>query len=128
MKKFFLTICVILLFAIPVFSAGQEMSNPYIQWHKTAIGTVLSTNQVSMTQAVAVIKAAPTSGHYRYSILIRNMDAANTVYVGGSTVTATTGFPLKAGESMTLDRNFAAVYGICGTGLTATVAYIEEGY
>lgn len=123
----FVALCSV-CFVSGAFSAGIEQSNPPIQWHKTAIGSVLTANQVSMTQTAAVIKAAPTTGHYRYSITIRNLDASNTVYLGASGVTSSTGFPLKAGESITFDRNFAAIYGICGTGLTATVAYIEEGY
>ena len=118
----------ILLITVNAFAFGIEQSNPYIQAHKTAIGTVLNANRVAMTAAAAVIKAAPATGHYRYSITIRNLDTTNTVYIGGSGVTAATGYPIKSGESFTLDRNFAAIYGICDTGLTASVAYFEEAY
>jgi hypothetical protein len=128
MKKLFIFIFVLICLPVVSYAAGQEQKNPYIQWMRTTIGTVVTANQVSMTATAAVIKAAPATGHYRYSITIRNLDAANTVYIGIVGVTSSTGFPLKPYEAITLDRNSAAIYGICATGLTATVSYIEEGF
>lgn len=92
----------------------------------SAASSAFTTAQVAMTQAAAAIKAAPTTGHSRYSITIVNM-GTSTVYIGpANTVTSSTGFPLAAGQSITLDRSYSAVYGICATGQTSTVAYIEE--
>jgi len=130
MRKLSVAIALI-IFLVPTFliaAGGTEQANPPINWMRTTTGTVLYHNQVSMTQAAAVIRLAPTSGHYRHSLVIRNLDAANTVYLGAFNVTSTNGFPLKAGETITLDRNYATVYGICAAGLTATVAYLEEGF
>ena len=127
-RLFFLIAFVGSLLAANLYAAGQEQSNPYIQWFRTSVGTAINVGQVGMTQTAAVIKAAPATGHYRYSIVIRNLDTANTVYLGEASVTSGTGLPLKAGEGISLDRNMAAIYGICGTGLTATVAYFEEAY
>ena len=122
----------LLLMSIPALAGtdqvGREQAQSTVQWSRTTASHYISANQVSMTQTAAVIMAAAAPAHYRYSITIRNLDAANTVYLGAASVTSATGFPLKPGESFTLDRNDAAIYGICGSGLTATVAYFEEGY
>jgi hypothetical protein len=92
----------------------------------TAMAPTLITNQVAMTSNAAVIKAAPATGHYRYSITIKNT-GLNTVWIGpANTVSKTTGYPLLPGERYTADRSYSALYGICDTALTSTMAYIEE--
>lgn len=117
----------VLLIAFEIYAAGIEQSNPYIQWFRSTTGSTITPNQISVGATATVIKAAPSAGHYRHSILIKNTDTTNTVYIGASGVTTGTGFPLKPGETMTLDRNYAAVYGICAGGITVVVAYLEEG-
>jgi hypothetical protein len=129
MKKiifFIYLIAPLLLVTYFASAAGIEQTNPYIQWFKTTIGTVLNTNQVAITASPTLIKAAPSTGHYRYSITIRNLDSANSIYLGNSSVNTAAGFPLKANEALTTDRNFAAIYGICSANQTATAAYFEE--
>lgn len=103
-----------------------ELKTPTIEWARTAIGTAIVAARVAMTAAAAVIKAAPTAGTFRESITIRNLDAANTVYLGDATVTAAAGYPLLKGETVILSHNQAAIYGICDAGLTASVAYLSE--
>lgn len=135
MKKLFVFIFVILLFValliLPAYAGTDQVMTDQKQSTitptKTTVTHTVSANRVSMTAAAAVVRAAPAAGHYRYSLIIRNLDTTNTVYLGAASVTASTGFPLKAGETITLDRNDAAIYGICDTGLTAIVAYFEEG-
>jgi hypothetical protein len=61
----------------------------------------------------------------RKAILITVDTAATTpVYVGGSTVTTSTGFRLNAGDAMELNTT-AAVYGIVSSG-TVKVYVVEE--
>jgi hypothetical protein len=133
MKKTILFIFCIALLLMPTIAFAVdpiELSRPTIQWMKTALSPSVNAASVSIGTAAPgyLIKAAPSAGHYRYSIAIRNTDTTNTVYLGASGVTSSTGFPLKAGETFVMDRNYAAIYGICAAGLTATVAYFEEGY
>lgn len=83
-----------------------------------------NTDQVSMNGTAKVICAAPATGHSRGSVIIYNPSDV-TLYIGKSTVTTSTGFPIPAGASVVLDRTYAAIYGVITTG-TATVSYIEE--
>lgn len=54
---------------------------------------------------------------YGQAMVVRNRDTSNSVYLGGPTVTAATGFELAAGESMSLDlANNDALYGITASG------------
>ncbi len=39
---------------------------------------------------------------------------------------AAAGFPIAPGQTFSTATNFAAIYGICDTGKTASVAYFEE--
>jgi hypothetical protein len=57
-------------------------------------------------------------------IAVRNTDASNPVYLGGSGVTSSTGFLLKAGESMTFNVvGDDSLYAIA-TGATVTVSIL----
>lgn len=62
----------------------------------------------------------------RFNVTLRNLDAAITIYYGYSaSVSSSTGFPLKAGESQPLYTQ-AAIFIVSASG-TPTVA-IEEEY
>ena len=103
---------------------GQPQTPVYID---SAIASTFATNQVSMTASAAIIKAAPTSGHYRYRITIKNC-GAKTVYLGStSAVTSSTGYTLATNEVIVLSGNYSDIYGICGGTDTSTVCYLEEG-
>lgn len=57
--------------------------------------------------------------------IVRNLDATISIYVGyNSDVSSTTGFLIKAGESLTLNTR-AALYGVAASG-TPTAGYITE--
>ena len=71
------------------------------------------------TTAGTLVPANPT----RRSVLIRNMDAAITIYIGKATVTSANGFPLKAGESFPFDTS-QLIQVIAASG-TPSVSYIE---
>lgn len=76
--------------------------------------------QVQASTAAATLVAARAA---RRSILIINMDATITVYIGKPTVTAANGIPLKAGASVVLDMT-GLVQVISASG-TPQVAYLE---
>lgn len=87
--------------------------------------SVLTPVRVNMTDASAIISAS-NSG--RKSAILKNMDAANTVYLGyDNAVTAADGYPLEPKETVTLSHYTGDIYGVCGAGLTANVAVLSEG-
>lgn len=60
------------------------------------------------------------------SFLITNRAVANSVYIGKSDVASTTGYELKAGESLEIDLDGEdKAYAICASGLTATVHVLK---
>ncbi len=87
----------------------------------TAVSTTIATNQVTVADTATAIKALNTS---RRSITIRNQGTTD-MFIGSASVTTSTGFSVRAGESISLDRNTAAIYGIVASGST-TVGYLEE--
>lgn len=76
--------------------------------------------QVTATTTAATLKTARTT---RRSITFINTDAAITVYIGAATVTAGNGFPLKPGQSISIDT-VALIQVIAASG-TPVVAYFE---
>lgn len=77
--------------------------------------------QAAVTDASAVEVVASRVG--RVSVVVHNI-GTDEVYLGDATVTASTGLPLLAGESLPLPTQ-AAIYAICNTSETATVGYAE---
>ncbi len=60
----------------------------------------------------------------RRSVTVRNIHLTESCYVGTGTVSAANGFPLKAGESISIDC-VGAVNGIRGGSEDVTIAYLE---
>ena len=91
----------------------------------TAIAPSFTTGQVSMNSTAKVIKAAPTTGHSRYSVILQNIGSVS-VYVGATnSITTSTGFPIQPGASLLIDRNYGVIYGITGSS-TSIISYFEE--
>lgn len=84
--------------------------------------TAIANGQVTVdtTSGGVTVAAARDT---RKSILVRNRGTV-VVYFGTGTVSASNGFPLDAGEAMTIQTT-AAVKAIAASG-SATVAYLEE--
>jgi hypothetical protein len=80
-------------------------------------------NQVATSTTAAAVIAADSTRRRR-TILIRNLDASVSVYIGGSTVTTSNGMLIKAGESITISTS-ATVYAVAASG-TPSVAYLAE--
>ena len=81
----------------------------------------IATNQVSITSAATAIVAARST---RRSVLIINHGTTD-VYIGGASVTTSTGILLAGTEGAAIGiGTTAAVYGIVASG-SQTVSYIE---
>jgi len=102
-------------------SFAQTISTPAPV--STAVSISVLTSQITVTNPTGgtLIKAANIN---RKSILIRNTGLVS-MYVGPRGVTVGLGFLLKADETMVLDRNTAAIYGIVSAG-TTTASIFEE--
>lgn len=80
----------------------------------------VNTNQASMSASAAIIVASRSS---RHAVTIINTGTV-TVFLGNSSsVTTADGFPLPAGEAITLNSE-SSFYGVTASS-TATVGYIE---
>lgn len=85
---------------------------------------------VRPAQAVAV-STSPVilagSQPSKSTAIVANTGSA-TIYLGDSTVTAATGFPLPATDSLSFDLGVAEVlYGICASATSSTMAVLELG-
>lgn len=95
-----------------------------VQQVEGVTSTGLTTAQVAASQTVATLLAANTA---RTGASLVNIGPA-TVYFGKTNaVTATTGYPVLPNTAFNIDIPLytGAVFGICATGLTATVG-VEE--
>lgn len=86
----------------------------------------IASGQVALNASTPTVVVAARRGRVR--VVVRNLSASITVYVGDSGVDSGDGFPLfsntPAGESVSLFTE-AAVYAIAASG-TPSVSYIEE--
>lgn len=84
-------------------------------------GTFTGSSTTVTTTATAIPSSNATD---RRSIILKN-EGAVTVYLGGSAVTSSTGFPLEAGDTLPLDLgNDIILYGITASG-SADVRTLE---
>ena len=93
---------------------------------------LLSPGSISAKQAIVGTSPAiliPATTETRNSVLIKNIAAAGTIYLGGTIAeaNAATGFPLTVGESIVIDiAGGQAVYAI-GTSVGMDIRYMEAG-
>lgn len=89
--------------------------------NKGIVGSLkLNVAQATASTSAASIAARPD----RRGIVIRNLDAAITIYVSGAPlVSSSNGMPLKAGESISIDTA-AAVFYVAASG-SPVIAYLE---
>lgn len=86
------------------------------------------TTQLKVKPKAAPLRVGDKDASGRKQIVIYNMDAEGTVYIGGDSVTDTTGFPLLPGASVALDQNpasAATVYGVSTIENGVPVAVME---
>lgn len=83
----------------------------------------LRTTQTELGSSDAEIIAASALG--RRSMVVKNPDTTQTIYIGQDADTDdTTGFPLAAGESVTIVAFTGDLYAIAGAG-TTTACVLE---
>ena len=86
----------------------------------------VSSAAVSVTSTATVLNTSETDQLPRYSVAVYNSSAV-TVYVGGSAVTTSTGFPVAAAGSFSVDLDRGeGLWGIVATG-TASVVVLSQG-
>lgn len=81
----------------------------------------IASGQTALSTSAALLVPTRTA---RRLVHIKNLDTAETVYVGPSGVTSANGFPLSPGEFVILETK-ADVYAVAGSG-TPTAAFIEQ--
>jgi len=102
---------------LPPGIAAASASSPVV----AARATSLNNNQVAVTATVGTLLTQNTS---RMSVTFLNV-GANTAWIGEATTTTANGFALIPGASYT-SQSSALFQAICDTGLTTTIAYMEE--
>lgn len=89
-----------------------------------ATGSIFAYGAITVTDAAT--KIPTTNLDNRKAITIFNNSSSETVYIGGSSVTTSTGYPLLPYQGLPFDLGSGGqLYGICNTGKTASVRYLE---
>lgn len=86
------------------------------------------TAQITVGNSPTPLRVGATDLPNRKQIAIANLDTINSIYIGGSNVSPTNGFPLSPGASITFAQKpgtTATVYAIAPSGVTVTVAVME---
>lgn len=87
----------------------------------------VASSQKTVATSATLLTSAATDTVSGASVLLCNRHASASAYIGKVDVTTSTGFELKAGESIALDIDGAeALYGIVASG-TGTVHVLEVG-
>jgi hypothetical protein len=110
--------------SLPALAAGSNtIGNVGVNNHPVG-SNALAASQAAIGTASAQIVAARAgaAGTGRIAVTLYNFGSA-TVFYGNSGVTATTGMPLPAGASATINTQ-AAIYGIAASG-TQTIGIME---
>lgn len=102
---------------MPIGTSGQGVNEVAI----AGAADVVLTNGVSVTTSATQLPA--TTLAKRRAVGIYNAGSV-TVYVGGSDVTTSNGWPVAVGAAITFDIGRAALYGIVSTG-TCDVRVME---
>lgn len=85
----------------------------------------VSSSVVSVGTTATKLSPDPTDNQAGSSVAVNNTGAA-TVYLGGSGVTTSAGFPLAAGGQIAVDLGGESLYGIVTTG-TVSVTVLATG-
>lgn len=86
------------------------------------------TAQITVGDSPTPLRVGGTDLPNRKQLVVSNLDTSNTIYIGGSNVSLTNGFPLRPGQTITFDQKpgtSATVYAIAPSGTTVTVAVME---
>lgn len=83
--------------------------------------TGLATTQNALSTSAEIVLAANQS---RSFCEVKNTDASISIYIGGPTVSTSTGHLLKPGEAFSAEDYSGAIYAVAASG-TPTVTTIE---
>ena len=110
--------------SLPALPAGSNTVGNVGVNNNPVGSAAFAASQASIgTSATQIVAARPgAAGTGRIGVTLENAGSA-TVYFGASGVTTTTGMPLPAGASATIDTQ-AAIYGIAASG-TQTIGVME---
>lgn len=78
--------------------------------------------------ALEITDGAGAVNNQSYEIVVKNTDATNPVYLGGSAVTSGTGYQLAAGESLGLSLAWAERLYARATGGAVTVTVLQSKF
>lgn len=81
---------------------------------------ITATNE-TVTNVASVIVS---QNHDRHTVIIQNLGPGNSIYIGASGVTHSTGYRIVPGGERELDKTTAAIYAITQTG-SADVRILE---
>ena len=98
--------------SFPVVIASDQTAIPVTQTPAGFAGTVKD-SQVAMSTTAAAIPTTPLAS--RKTLQIQN-NTAGVLYLGGASVTTTTGFQIQAGDSESIDLGSAVIYGVLASG------------
>ena len=89
-----------------------------------ATGSGFAHGVITVTDVATLLPTANMAN--RKAITLFNMSTLDIVYLGGSGVTTANGYPLTQNQGLPFDLSSGAqIYGICETGKTANVRYLE---
>lgn len=106
---------------IPRFANLGTFNSPQIAVIIPKGSPSYASNQVSSSTSSGALLAARST---RRSVKLKNTDESITVYIGSGTVTSSNGYPLLAGQEITLTIT-TAINVIAASG-TPSIAYLEE--
>lgn len=83
-----------------------------------------------MTNTIGIaISGTPTfiASGFQADFAIKNTGTTNTIYVGDSSVSPTTGRPIGPNSTLTWAANTASLYAVCAAGQTSTLDVYDSG-
>lgn len=83
----------------------------------------MNTNQISMSNSATTIIVANTD---RKKLLLKNTGTSNVFIGSDNSITASNAFPILTGSTFNCNDYTGIYYGICDTGETSTIEFIEE--
>lgn len=78
--------------------------------------------------ALEITDGTAATLHQSYELYVKNHDATNPVYLGGSTVTSSTGVKLAAGEGLGVSMTFGEKLYARATGGTVVVGVLQSKF
>lgn len=85
----------------------------------------MRSQSLAITSTRAVVLTPVNQVDYQKACVLKVLTGGSTVYVGGPDVTTTNGFPIEAGEALSMDVVNEKVWAVAVS--TATLKVLERG-